>query len=82
MGTRNKRTARRFQVEPLEIRWTPGGASGAVLLSGAVHHIGEEITQVQVAPVACGSNTVRGGQEGSASPVACGSKPGITAGSN
>jgi hypothetical protein len=43
MGTRNKRTARRFQVEPLETRWTPGGASGAALLSGAVHHIGQEI---------------------------------------
>jgi hypothetical protein len=82
MGTRNKRTARRFQVEALETRWTPGGASGAVLLSGTVHHIGEEIPKLQVAPVACGSNTIRGGQEGSASPVACGAKPGIASGSN
>jgi hypothetical protein len=51
MGTR-KRTAGRFQVEALEGRWTPGGVSGGVLVSGAVCHIGEEIPQVQVAPVA------------------------------
>jgi hypothetical protein len=51
MGTRNKRTARRFQVEALETRWTPGGPSGGVLGSVVACHIGEEIPQVQVAHV-------------------------------
>ena len=30
MGSRNKRTAGRFQVETLETRWTPGGAAGGI----------------------------------------------------
>jgi hypothetical protein len=48
----SKRSARRFQVEALEGRWTPGGLSGgAVIPSGAACHIGEEIPQVQVSPV-------------------------------
>jgi hypothetical protein len=50
MGTR-KRTAGRFQVEALETRWTPGGSPGGVLAPGAACHIGEEIPQVQVAPL-------------------------------
>jgi hypothetical protein len=50
MGTRNQRTARRFQVEALEIRWTPSGVSGGGLAYGAAH-IGEEIPQVQVAHI-------------------------------
>jgi hypothetical protein len=51
MGTRNKRSVGRFQVEALETRWTPGGSPGSVLVSGAACHIGEEIPQVQVAPL-------------------------------
>jgi hypothetical protein len=50
MGTR-KRKARRFQVEALEPRWTPGGAPGGVLGDGMTRHIGEEIPQVHVAHV-------------------------------
>jgi hypothetical protein len=76
MGTRKQRTARRFQVEALEIRWTPSSVSGGGLVYGAAH-IGEEIPQVQVArPVASGSNSIRYGQEGNAIPAAQGSKPG------
>ena len=77
MATRERR-ARRFQVEALEPRWTPGG----VLNHGAACHIGEEIPQVHVAPALYGSNTIRGGQEGNATPVADGAKPGIASGSN
>jgi hypothetical protein len=44
MGTR-KRTARRFQVEAMEPRLAPGGASGGVLRGGMTCHIGEEIPQ-------------------------------------
>jgi hypothetical protein len=51
MGTRNKRTARRFQVEALETRWTPGGAPGGVLRDALTRPTGEEIPQVQVTPV-------------------------------
>jgi hypothetical protein len=50
MGTR-KRTAGRLQVEALEARWTPGGASGGVLGERTTCHIGEEIPQVRVAHV-------------------------------
>jgi hypothetical protein len=51
MGTR-KRTARRFQVEALEGRWTPGGAPAGVQgVYGAACGIGEKIPQVQVAHV-------------------------------
>jgi hypothetical protein len=53
MGMR-KRTAGRFQVEALEARWTPGGPSGGVLGDRMTCHIGEEIPQVQVAPLATG----------------------------
>jgi hypothetical protein len=50
MRTR-RQTARRFQIEALETRWTPGGAGGGVvMIYGAACHIGEEIPQVQVAP--------------------------------
>jgi hypothetical protein len=60
-------------------------------------HIGEEIPQVRVAHVVplagvsggvlgdrmtCGSNSIQGGQEGNATGVACGSKPGVGSGSN
>ena len=65
MGTR-KRPAGRLQVEALEARWTPGGMSGGVLGDRATCHIGEEIPQVHVAPVAYGSNTISYGQEGNA----------------
>jgi hypothetical protein len=58
MTTRNKPAARRFQVEALETRWTPGGASGGVLVYGPACHIGEEIPQVQVAPLGGGGMTV------------------------
>jgi hypothetical protein len=58
MGTRHKRTVGRFQVEALEGRWAPGGLAGGVIQ----RHIGEEIPQVQVAPVAHGSKpSVNGG---------------------
>jgi hypothetical protein len=50
MGTRNKRTARQFQLEAMEPRWTPGGSPGGVLGDRMIH-IGEEIPQVQVAHV-------------------------------
>jgi hypothetical protein len=81
MGTR-KRTAGRFQVEALETRWTPGGLAGGVFPSVAACHIGEEIPQVHVAPALYGSNSIRAGQEGNATSVADGSKPGIASGSN
>jgi hypothetical protein len=71
MGAR-KRTARQFQIEAMEPRWALAGAPGGVLgdrLSSC--HIGEEIRQAPVAHVVplatCGSNTVRGGEEGDAS---------------
>jgi hypothetical protein len=80
MSTRTKRTRRRFQVEALEARWTPGGCPGGVL-GDAMCHIGEKIHQVHVAPATCGSNTVRAGEEGNG-PVAFGAKPGIASGSN
>jgi hypothetical protein len=32
--------------------------------------------------VTCGSNSIRAGQEGNATPVACGSKPGVASGGN
>jgi len=51
MGTRSRRKAGRFQVEALEVRWTPGGLVGGAFPSASVCHIGEEIPQVQVAPV-------------------------------
>jgi hypothetical protein len=71
MGTRHRRTAGRFQVEAMEIRWTPSGGLGGVA------HIGEGIPQVQVVrPVASGSNSIRYGQEGNAISAAQGSKPG------
>jgi hypothetical protein len=70
MGAR-KRTARQLQLEAMERRWTPGGCPGGVLgdrLSSC--HIGEKIPQApaaHVVPLAtCGSNTIRGGQEGNA----------------
>jgi hypothetical protein len=70
MGTR-KRMARQFQIEAMEPRRTPGGCPGGVLgdrLSSC--SIGEEIPQAPVAHVVplatCGSNTIRGGQEGNA----------------
>jgi hypothetical protein len=56
--------------------------SGGVLGDRATCHIGEEIPQVHVAPVAYGSNSIRAGQEGNAAAVAYGSKPGIASGSN
>jgi hypothetical protein len=83
MGTRNQRTARRFQVEALETRWTPGGLSGGVLGEhGAasqvqVAHIGEEIPQVQVAHIGEEIPQVQ-----VAHPVAYGSKIGIGSGAN
>jgi hypothetical protein len=70
------RTAMRFQVEALEVRLTPGGRGGLggevlpVHLPPLQAHVappgGEEIPQVRVAHVACGSNTVRAGEEGNA----------------
>jgi hypothetical protein len=81
MGTR-RRTARRFQVEALEARWTPGGQPGGVLGDTITRSSGEEIPQVHVAPALYGSNTIRGGQEGNATPVAYGSKIGVISGSN
>ena len=71
MGTR-KRTAGRFQVEALEGRWTPGGVSGGVLVSGAACHIGEEIPQVQVASLGDG-----GGITGGSDPTPLGGRGGI-----
>jgi hypothetical protein len=71
--------------------------SGGVLGDRMTSHIGEEIPQVRVAHVVplggvsggvlgdrmtCGSNTIRGGQEGNATRVACGSKPGVASGGN
>ena len=54
MGTR-KRTARQFQVEVMEPRWTPGGvAGGVVMVYGAACHIGDEIPQVQAHVVPLG----------------------------
>jgi hypothetical protein len=50
MGAR-KRTDRRFGVEALEGRWTPGSPSGGVLASSLTRHIGDEIPQAQVAPL-------------------------------
>ena len=82
MSTRTKRTAGRFQVEALEGRLAPGGQPGGVLRDSMTCHIGEEIPQVHVAQATCGSNTIRAGEEGNATPVACGSKPGIMSGSN
>ena len=92
MGSRNQRTARRFQVEALEGRLAPGGRGG---LGGDFRwaHVaprqadvappgGGAVARPESAPVACGSNTVRAGEEGNATPVACGSKPGIMSGSN
>ena len=49
---RRKRTAGRFQVEALEAHLAPGGVSGGVLRDGLTRGVGEEIPQVQVAPVA------------------------------
>ena len=51
MTTRDRRKAGRFQIEAQETRWTPGGLAGGVVVPGAACHIGEEIPQVQVAPV-------------------------------
>jgi hypothetical protein len=80
MGTR-KRTARQFQVEAMEPRWTPGGLSGGVVCVGAACHIGEEIPQVHVAPLAYGSKLgIASGSNGV--PLAYGSKLGIASGSN
>jgi hypothetical protein len=81
MATRERR-ARRFQVEALETRWTPGGQPGGVLGDAMTRHIGEEIPQVHVVPALYGSNTIRGGQEGNATSAADGAKPGIASGSN
>jgi hypothetical protein len=82
MGTR-RRTSGRLQVEALETRWTPGGLPGGVVVpSVAACHVGEEIPQVQVASVADGSNTIRAGQEGNATGVVDGSKPGVGSGAN
>jgi hypothetical protein len=75
VGTR-KRTVRRFQVETLEGRLAPGGAHG---IGGEVlpahvaprqAHVappgGGAVARPESAPVACGSNTIRAGQEGNA----------------
>ena len=50
MGTR-KRTERRLQVEALEGRLAPGAGGGGVVLVATPRGLGEEIPQVQVAPV-------------------------------
>jgi hypothetical protein len=81
MATRERR-ARRFQVEALETRWTPGGGSGGVL-HGAACHIGEEIPQVQVVSVADGSKPgIASGSNAGVALVAYGSKPGVASGGN
>jgi hypothetical protein len=50
-----KRRERRFQLESLEGRLAPGGVpGGVVMVYGAACHIGEEIPQVHVAPLAIG----------------------------
>ena len=72
MRTRNRRTAGRFQVEALETRWTPGGGSGGVLAPAVAGHIGEEIPQVQVAPLGDG-----GGITGGSDPTPLGGRGGI-----
>jgi hypothetical protein len=72
MGSRNQRTARRFQVEALETRWTPGGASGGMLVYGAACHNGEEIPQVHV--VLLGGRTGSGGE---VAPTPCGGAGGL-----
>jgi hypothetical protein len=72
MGTRNKRTVGRFQVEALETRWTPSGSPGAVLVYGAACHIGGETPQVQVAPLGGG-----GGMTGRFAPTPCGGAGGL-----
>jgi hypothetical protein len=71
MRTR-RRTAGRFQIEALETRWTPGGGGGGVVMAcGAACHIGEEIPQVQVAPLGGG-----GGMTGGSDPTPLGGKVG------
>jgi len=64
MGTRNKQTARRFQVEALETRWTPGGAPGGVLGDALTRPTGKEVPPVQVVPMVKGG--AGGGVVGSA----------------
>jgi hypothetical protein len=51
MATRERR-ARRFQVEALETRWTPGGSPGGVLGDALTRPTGKEVPPVQVVPVA------------------------------
>jgi hypothetical protein len=69
MGTR-KRTARQFQVEAMEPRWTPGGAAGGVI----ARHIGEEIPQHQVQVGPLGG---RGGLGGDVAPTPLGGRGGL-----
>jgi hypothetical protein len=74
-----KRPVGRFQVEALEGRWAPGGRGGIGGEVHDVHVRSVSSPQAHVAPlvvygsnpaaaldglVACGSNTVRAGEEG------------------
>ena len=82
MATRERR-ARRFQVEALETRWTPGGQPGGVLGDALTRPTGKEVPPVQVAPVAHGSKPgVASGSNAGVASAAHGSKPGIASGSN
>ena len=82
MATRERR-ARRFQVEALETRWTPGGQPGGVLGDALTRPTGKEVPPVQVAPVADGAKPgVASGANAGVASVAHGSKPGVASGSN
>ncbi len=80
MSTREKRTARRFQVEALETRWTPGAGTG---IGGDLLMAHVDPPHVHVAPVPCGSKPgVSPGIGTNAVAVPYGSKLGIGSGSN
>jgi hypothetical protein len=66
MGMR-KRTARRFQVEALETRWTPGAGTG----------IGGDFLQIHVAPLQAHVAPPGGGMSEEVAPTRCGGRTGI-----
>ena len=70
MGTR-KRTAGRFLVEALEGRWAPTGLAGETIGTAMIRLSGEQIPQVQVAPLGGG-----GGMTGGFDPTPLGGKVG------
>ena len=77
MATRERR-ARRFQVEALETRWTPGGQPGGVLGDALTRPTGKEVPPVQVAPVAHGSKPgIISSSNAGVAPVAHGSNAGV-----